>query len=114
MFIIGNVSSQTELRWFQARSDGLLPRPDCFSVSIWWYRFLMLAWALWLAASLIRWLRLAWPNVTRRRFFKKSPCRAERSGGSAAARDNGRHAVAGIWHATAACAVVVKNAKCGR
>ncbi len=71
MFIIGNGSSQTELRWFQARSDGLLPQPDCFSVSIWWYRLLMLAWALWLAASLIRWLRLAWESFSRGGFFHK-------------------------------------------
>jgi hypothetical protein len=73
MFIIGNDSSQHQLRWFQARSTGLLPQPDCFSVSIWWYRFLMLAWALWLAASLIRWLRLAWENFSRGGFFHKSP-----------------------------------------
>ncbi len=60
MFIVGNRSSRTFLRWYQARSDAILPRPGCISVSIWWYRLLMLAWALWLAASLIRWLRWAW------------------------------------------------------
>ena len=60
MFIVGNGSSRTFLSWYQARSDAILPRPGCISVSIWWYRLLMLAWALWLAASLIRWLRWAW------------------------------------------------------
>ena len=60
MFILGNGSNRTLLRWYQARSDVTLPTPGFASVSIWWYRFLMLAWALWLAASLIRWLRWAW------------------------------------------------------
>jgi hypothetical protein len=60
MFILGNGSNRTLLRWYQARSDETLPTPGFASVSIWWYRFLMLAWALWLAASLIRWLRWAW------------------------------------------------------
>ncbi|MCW5557417.1 MAG: hypothetical protein KIT22_06265, partial [Verrucomicrobiae bacterium] len=60
MFILGNDSSRAALRWYQDRSGPLLPRPVCYSISIWWFRFLMLLWALWLAASLIRWLQLAW------------------------------------------------------
>lgn len=60
MFIAGNGSTRTALRWYQARCEPLLPNPGCLSISIWWYRLLMLAWALWLAASLIRWLRWAW------------------------------------------------------
>jgi hypothetical protein len=60
MFIRGNGSYQTMLRWYEARSDGALPQPFCFSISIWWYRLLMLLWALWLAASLIRWLSWGW------------------------------------------------------
>ena len=60
MFIAGNGSTRSALRWYQARCAEALPQPGCFSVSIWWFRLLMLAWALWLAASLLRWLRLAW------------------------------------------------------
>lgn len=60
MFIRGNGSSQTMLRWYEARSNGALPQPFCFSISIWWYRLLMLLWALWLAAALIRWLTWGW------------------------------------------------------
>jgi hypothetical protein len=71
MFILGNGSDRTILRWYQARSDTLLPRPVCISVSIWWYRFLMLAWALWLAASLIRWLHWAWQQFGRGGFFRR-------------------------------------------
>src|SRR4029453_13364429 len=42
MFILGNGSHRTLLRWYQARSDVALPTPGCVAVSIWWYRILML------------------------------------------------------------------------
>ncbi|MEX1117514.1 MAG: hypothetical protein WEB60_01850 [Terrimicrobiaceae bacterium] len=60
MFIVGNGSTSDTLRWYQASSGEQLPQPSCLSVSIWWYRIFMLVWALWLAASLIRWLRWGW------------------------------------------------------
>jgi hypothetical protein len=60
MFIRGNGSYQTMLRWYEARSNGALPQPFCFTISIWYYRLLMLLWALWLAAALIRWLTWGW------------------------------------------------------
>jgi hypothetical protein len=71
MFILGNGSDRTLLRWYQARCDTALPTPGCASVSIWWYRFLMLAWALWLATSLIRWLRWAWHQFGAGGYFRR-------------------------------------------
>jgi hypothetical protein len=73
MFIVGNDSTTSELHWFQPRSNDLLPQPGCFSVSIWWYRFLMLAWALWLAMALIRWLRGGWQAFTAGGAFRRKP-----------------------------------------
>jgi len=73
MFITGNGSTSHTLRWFQARSENSLPRPGCVSISIWWYRFFMLAWALWLAAALIRWLRRAWQSFSSGGFFHRKP-----------------------------------------
>ncbi len=78
MFITGNGSYQALLRWYEARSAGDLPQPFCFSISIWWYRLLMLLWALWLAASLIRWLTWGWKQINvggcfRRRDEKSDP-----------------------------------------
>lgn len=72
MFITGNDSTRSMLQWYQARCDGLLPQPGCISISIWWYRFLMLAWALWLAASLIRWLRWAWQQFSTGGCFRQA------------------------------------------
>ncbi len=73
MFIRGNGSTHTALRWFQPRSDALLPTPGCVSVSVWWYRLLMLLWALWLALALLRWLRLGWENFTRGGLLRTAP-----------------------------------------
>lgn len=71
MFILGNGSSSSLLNWYQARSGTLLPNPGCYTISIWWYRFFMLAWALWLAASLIRWLRWGWTQFGTGGYFRK-------------------------------------------
>lgn len=70
MQIEGNGSYGSHLVWYQDRVDnidglgGLLPRPWVLSISMWWYRGLMLAWALWLAWSLIRWLPWAWHSFS--------------------------------------------------
>ncbi len=72
MFIAGNTSSRAILNWYQPRCENALPTPGCFSVSIWWFRILMLAWALWLAVSLIRWLRCAWEQFSTGGCFRKT------------------------------------------
>ncbi len=71
MFIVGNGSGHDTLRWYQARCGTGLPEPGCYTVSIWWYRLLMLAWALWLASALIRWLRWAWEQFSAGGCFRK-------------------------------------------
>ncbi len=71
MFVRGNGSSRTLLRWYEARSGAELPQPVCYSISIWWYRFAMLLWALWLAAALLRWLRWAWVRFSTGGFFRR-------------------------------------------
>ncbi len=58
--IAGNGSSRTQLAWYVDRMDGVLPQPAVWSVPIWVWRVLMLAWSLWLAWSLVRWLPEAW------------------------------------------------------
>ena len=72
MFIAGNDSTRTMLNWYQPRCESALPLPGCVSVSIWWFRILMLAWALWLAASLIRWLRWAWQQFSTGGCFRRT------------------------------------------
>ena len=57
MHVAGNDSTATALRWFADRSAGTLPATGVVSVSLWWYKLAMLAWALWLAFALVDWLR---------------------------------------------------------
>lgn len=76
MFIRGNGSSRTALRWFEPRSGTELPMPMVVSVSVWFYRLLMLAWALWLAASLVRWLKWAWTQFSAGGCWKKGAPKA--------------------------------------
>ncbi|MBP86625.1 MAG: hypothetical protein CMJ64_07915 [Planctomycetaceae bacterium] len=64
MFIVGNGSSQTYLGWFQPRATTTLPDPEIVSISVWFYRLLMLFWALWLAAALLRWLASGWKHFS--------------------------------------------------
>jgi hypothetical protein len=60
MQVAGNGSSAESLHWYQDRTSGPLPQPLLISVPLLFYRLVMLAWALWVASALIRWLRWGW------------------------------------------------------
>ncbi len=60
MQIAGNGSDAYHLRWYQDRSGAGLPSAWAISVPVGAYRILMLLWALWLAYSLLKWLRWSW------------------------------------------------------
>ena len=64
MFITGNGSFENQLRWFAADSAPDLDRPSVVTISIWFYRLLMLLWGLWLANALTRWLVIGWRQFT--------------------------------------------------
>ena len=72
MGIRGYRSSGNDLAWFADRSDSLLPTAQVFSLPIWLYRALMLAWTLWLASILIRWLGLGLSAWVRNGYWKKT------------------------------------------
>ncbi|MDP3333055.1 MAG: hypothetical protein Q8S55_13910 [Methylococcaceae bacterium] len=60
MQITGNQSSAFNLNWYQDRSAATLPVATVISVPLIVYRLLMLAWSLWLAVSLLNWLKWGW------------------------------------------------------
>lgn len=60
MRISGNQSSALNLNWYQDRSGVVLPVATIVSVPLMAYRLLMLAWSLWLAVSLLDWLKWGW------------------------------------------------------
>jgi hypothetical protein len=60
MRVAGAGSSERLLRWYVDRTPGALPEAWALSLSLWVWRGVMLAWALWLANSLVSWLKWAW------------------------------------------------------
>jgi len=57
MDIRGSGSGAFQLHWFVDKTAGALPTAEIFSLPLEVYRLFMLAWTLWLAWSLLRWLR---------------------------------------------------------
>ena len=57
---IAGASRPDTFAWFVDRTSGVLPTPGVLSVSLWWYKIAMLAWALWLSFALTRWIKWAW------------------------------------------------------
>lgn len=52
------------LIWYQDFAQAELPQAWLFSLPLWVYQIAMLAWALWLASSLLRWLPWCWQQLT--------------------------------------------------
>jgi hypothetical protein len=65
MQIVGNGSYQQYLHWYQDHNGEILPQPWVLSLPLFVYRVLMLLWALWLAFTLLRWLRWGWQCFSR-------------------------------------------------
>ena len=60
MQISGNGSSSRLLRWYQDISPAAFPQAWVVSLPMLVYRLAMLAWSLWLAFTLLRWLTWGW------------------------------------------------------
>lgn len=65
MHVAGNTSHGNTLSWFADRSGTLLPVATAWSVPMWAYKVLILAWALWLSFALLRWLPWVWQCFAR-------------------------------------------------
>lgn len=75
MQVSGGTGSHGELGWLADRATGALPQAFVLSLPMWVYKALMLAFALWLALSLVRWLKLAWAALTAGGGWKPAPGR---------------------------------------
>jgi hypothetical protein len=72
---IAPVTSPGELTWFIDQASEQLPTPSVLSISLWWYKLAMLAWALWLSFALTRWIRWAWQVFMRDGLWRHAPLR---------------------------------------
>jgi hypothetical protein len=77
MQVAGNDSTASNLRWFADLSAGVLPQASAVSVPSWVYKLLMLAWAMWLAFALLRWLRYAWTALNADGLWRQFPQRPQ-------------------------------------
>lgn len=71
MQISGNGSSNFQLHWTQDRITELMPQPWVLSLPKLAYHVLMLIWALWLAISLLQWLRWGWTCFSEGKIWMK-------------------------------------------
>jgi len=61
-----------ELNWFVDLATAQFPAPSVLSISLWWYKLAMLAWALWLSFALTRWTRWAWQVLIRDGLWRRA------------------------------------------
>ena len=73
MQIRGNGSGMSMLRWFQDRTDTAFPTAWVVSLPMNVYRLAMLAWSLWMALALLRWLTWGWKAFANGGLWKAQP-----------------------------------------
>jgi hypothetical protein len=64
-----------DLTWFIDQAAEQFPTPRVLSISLWWYKLAMLAWALWLSFALTRWTRWAWQVFMHDGLWRRAPLR---------------------------------------
>ncbi|MCP4745842.1 MAG: hypothetical protein GY874_06820 [Desulfobacteraceae bacterium] len=79
MQISGNDSYYLKLNWTQDRIMGQMPRPWVVSMPVMVFRGCMLVWSLWLASSLLNWLKWGWKCFGTDGFWRKVSIKTEKS-----------------------------------
>ncbi len=80
MQISGNGSYGGRLCWFDDRTGAVPEQPLVVSVPMLVYRLAMLLWALWLAISVLGWLRYAWTSFGTGGLWRRRPRRVPATG----------------------------------
>ncbi len=73
MQVVGNNSTYDMLRWYVDRASPELKSASVLTLPILVYRALMLVWALWLAWSLLSWLKWGWQGFVTDGLWRKKP-----------------------------------------
>ncbi len=73
MQIRGNGSTASLLQWFQDRTESAYPRAWVVSLPMTVYRLAMLAWSLWMALALLRWLTWGWQAFSTGGLWRSAP-----------------------------------------
>jgi hypothetical protein len=88
MMVLGNGSDAAHLHWFADRFQQTTATAWVASAPVYAYRIAMLLWALWLAASLLNWVKWAWGCFSSGAYWPSSlrgkpPALAPEAGGDA-------------------------------
>ncbi|HVZ31819.1 MAG TPA: hypothetical protein VG963_05305, partial [Polyangiaceae bacterium] len=81
MQVQGMLSNRNFIQWYTDRSPGAFPEVTLYSAPLWIYKAVMLLWALWLAASLVYWLRWGWTAFRKGGGFRPKPRSGPRTSG---------------------------------
>jgi hypothetical protein len=92
MQIEGNGSSAYRFNWYQDRVLDAYPQATLLSLPLFVYRALMMAWALWLAFSLLRWIAWGWGAFSRGGLWRSVDFTLRNTFRSAGKRDEGKAA----------------------
>jgi hypothetical protein len=75
MGIEGYLSYGNTLTWFADKANGMLPSVTILSISVWFYKAIMLVWVLWLTTSILSWIKWAWKIIGERGYWQSSPAK---------------------------------------
>lgn len=73
LMIVGNGSDASHLHWYADRFASTTAQAWVLSIPVVAYRVLMLLWALWLAASLLKWIKWAWACFSEGGHWRDNP-----------------------------------------
>lgn len=73
LMIVGNGSDAAHLHWYADRFASTTAQAWVLSIPVIAYRVLMLLWALWLAASLLKWIKWAWACFSEGDHWRDNP-----------------------------------------
>ena len=80
LMVIGQDSNAHQLQWYADRYGSQSSSVQLLSMPLWVYRLLMLAWALWLALTLLGVLRWAWAHFSQGGLWQAAARPASASG----------------------------------
>ncbi|RZL01857.1 MAG: hypothetical protein EOP36_09745 [Rubrivivax sp.] len=73
LMVLGNGSDASHLHWYADRFSGATAQAWVLSMPVLVYRIAMLLWALWLSASMLRWVKWAWECFSAGGYWRDNP-----------------------------------------
>ncbi|WP_158965794.1 hypothetical protein [Paraglaciecola sp. L3A3] len=82
MGIEGYESYGNTLTWFADKADNQLPTITILSISVWFYKAIMLVWVIWLSTSILSWIKWAWSSLGVNGYWQASSSKSKKNDSS--------------------------------